>query len=67
VPDQGKGLIAEREGRIKLYIISNPTIILDRQISLIQRLTTLLNLPKIAHLQLWSFSDGLNDMQVMVP
>jgi hypothetical protein len=66
VPDQGQGLIAEREGRIKLYVISNPTIILDHQISSIQRSTTVVNSPKITQLQLQSLGDELNHMQVMV-
>jgi hypothetical protein len=66
-PDQGHGLIAEHEGRIKLYVISNPTIILDRHISLIQRSTTVVNSPTIAQLQLWSLVDELNHTQVMVP
>jgi hypothetical protein len=43
VLDQGQGFIVESEGRIKLYIISNPTIILDREISSIQRSTIVVN------------------------
>ena len=31
--DQGQGLIAEREGRIKQRVNSNPAISLDRQIT----------------------------------
>jgi hypothetical protein len=31
--DQWQGLIAEREGRIKKRVNSNPAIILDRQIT----------------------------------
>jgi sugar-specific transcriptional regulator TrmB len=54
-PDQEKGLIAEREGRIKLYVISNPTIILDHQISSIQRLTTMVNSPKITQTSIAEF------------
>jgi hypothetical protein len=45
-PDQGKGLIAEREGRIKLHTISNPAISLDRQISSTQRSKTMVDPPK---------------------
>jgi hypothetical protein len=66
-PDQGQGLIAECEGRIKLHVISNPAISLDRQISSIQRSTTVVDPPTIAQLQLWSLGDELNHMQVMVP
>jgi hypothetical protein len=65
-PSQGNGLIAEREGKIKLYIIFDPTIIVDRQISLIQRLTTMVNSPTIAQLQLQSLGNELNHMQVVV-
>jgi hypothetical protein len=44
-PDQRQGLIAEHEERIKLYVISNPAIILDRQISSTQRSTTMVDPP----------------------
>jgi hypothetical protein len=46
VLDQGKGLIAEREGRIKLHTISNPAISIDHQISSNQRSTTMVDPPK---------------------
>jgi hypothetical protein len=44
-PDQGQGLIVEREGRIKPHTISNTAISLDCQISSTQRSTTLVDLP----------------------
>jgi hypothetical protein len=66
-PDQWQGLIAESEERIKLYVISNPTIILDRQISSIQISTTVVDSPKITQLQLQSLGNELNQLQVMVP
>jgi hypothetical protein len=54
-PDQGQGLIVEREGRIKLHVISNPTISLDHQISSTQRSTTVVDPPTIAQLQIAEF------------
>jgi hypothetical protein len=38
-PDQGQGLIAEREGRIKQRVNSNPTISLDHRSSPANRST----------------------------
>jgi hypothetical protein len=64
--DQGHGLIAEHEGRIKLYIISNPANSLDHQISSIQRSMTMVNSPTITQLQLRSLGNELNHTQVMV-
>jgi hypothetical protein len=55
VPDQGQGLIAEREGRIKLHAISNPAISLDHQISSTQRSTTVVDPPTITQLQIVEF------------
>jgi hypothetical protein len=66
-PDQRQGLIAERKGRIKLYVISNPIIILDHQISSIQGSMTLVDSPTIKQIQLQSLGDELNHSQVMVP
>jgi hypothetical protein len=59
-PDQGQGLITEREGRIKQRVISNPAISLNCQISSIQRSTTMVDPPTIAQLQLQSLGDDLN-------
>jgi hypothetical protein len=56
----------EREGRIKLHVISNPAISLDHQISSIQRSTTVVDPPTITQLQLRSLGDELNHTQVMV-
>jgi hypothetical protein len=64
-PDQQQGLIAEREGKIKIYVISNPEIILYRHISSIQRSMTVVDTPTIAQLQLQSLGDKLNHSQVM--
>jgi hypothetical protein len=61
-PDQGQGMIAEQEGRIKLHAISNLVISLDRQIS-----STVVDSPIITQLQLWSLGYKLNHSQVMVP
>jgi hypothetical protein len=66
-PDQGKGLIVDREGRIKLHVISNLTISLDHQITLIQRSMTMVDPPTITQLQLQSLGDGINHAQVTVP
>jgi hypothetical protein len=66
VPNQGQGLIAEHEGIIKQHVNSNPTISLDHQISSIQILTTVVDPPTIAQLQLQILGDGINHTQVTI-
>jgi hypothetical protein len=59
-PDQGHRLIVEHKDKIKKCDISNPTISLDRGISLIQRSMIVVDPPTITQLKLQTLGDKLN-------
>jgi hypothetical protein len=66
-PDQGQGLIAEREGIIKQCINFNPTISLYRRSSPTNRCTIDINYTTNEKFPLWSLTTVLNAVLVGTP